>query len=50
LVCAAPIRRFLLGKCLFENFETWKEQVVGHGVHESLHAQIKTWEEEYPSA
>jgi hemerythrin-like domain-containing protein len=35
---------------LFENFETWEEQVVGHGVHEALHAQIETWGKEYLKA
>lgn len=32
---------------LFEKFEAWEEQVVGHGVHEALHAQIGDWEKEY---
>ena len=35
---------------LFEKFEAWEEEVVGHGVHESLHAQIDNWEKEYLSA
>lgn len=32
---------------LFEKFEAWEEQVVGHGVHEALHAQIDTWGKVY---
>ncbi len=32
---------------LFERFEIHEENVVGHGVHEELHAKIHTWEEEY---
>lgn len=35
---------------LFEKFEEWEEKVVGHGVHEALHAQIKTWEKQYLTA
>jgi len=35
---------------LFEKFEAWEEQVVGHGVHEALHAQIETWGKEYLGA
>lgn len=29
---------------LFEKFEQFEEEVVGHGVHEKLHAMINTWE------
>lgn len=32
---------------LFESFEAWEEQVIGHGVHEALHAQIGDWEKIY---
>lgn len=32
---------------MFERFEAWEEQVVGHGVHEFLHAQIGEWEKAY---
>lgn len=32
---------------LFEKFENHEESVVGHGVHEELHARINKWEEEY---
>ncbi len=35
---------------LFEKFEEWEEQVIGHGVHEALHAQIETWGKEYLKA
>jgi hemerythrin-like domain-containing protein len=35
---------------LFEEFETWEEKVVGHGVHATLHAQIGDWEKEFLSA
>ena len=35
---------------LFEKFEAWEEEVVGHGVHEALHAQIETWGKEYLGA
>lgn len=30
---------------LFEEFEAHEEKVVGHGVHEELHAMIHRWEE-----
>lgn len=29
---------------LFEEFEAHEENVIGHGVHEQLHAQIHAWE------
>ena len=29
---------------LFEKFEAHEENVIGHGVHEQLHAQIHAWE------
>jgi hemerythrin-like domain-containing protein len=29
---------------LFEKFEAHEENVIGHGVHEQLHAQIHVWE------
>ncbi len=29
---------------LFEQFEAHEETVIGHGVHEQLHAQIHAWE------
>lgn len=29
---------------LFEKFEEHEENVIGHGVHEQLHAQIHAWE------
>lgn len=32
---------------LFEKFEEHEESVVGHGVHEKLHAMIDTWAEEF---
>ena len=28
---------------LFEQFEQYEETVIGHGVHEKLHAMIDTW-------
>lgn len=28
---------------LFEEFEKYEETVIGHGVHEKLHAMIDTW-------
>ena len=30
---------------LYEKFEAHEENVIGHGVHEELHAMIKKWEE-----
>lgn len=32
---------------LYEKFENHEETVVGHGVHEELHAMIHRWEEEF---
>jgi hemerythrin-like domain-containing protein len=32
---------------LFEQFEQYEENVIGHGVHEKLHAMIDTWAETY---
>jgi hemerythrin-like domain-containing protein len=32
---------------LFEKFENHEETVIGHGVHEELHAKIHKWEEEF---
>jgi hemerythrin-like domain-containing protein len=32
---------------LFEKFEEHEESVIGHGVHEELHAMIHQWEEEF---
>lgn len=32
---------------LFAKFENHEETVIGHRVHEELHAKIHTWEEEY---
>lgn len=34
---------------LFEKFEAHEENVIGHGVHEQLHAQIHAWETLYQS-
>ena len=34
---------------LFEQFEAHEENVIGHGVHEQLHAQIHAWEILYHS-
>ena len=34
-------------EALFEKFEEHEESVVGHGVHEKLHAMIDTWAEEF---
>lgn len=31
---------------MFENFEKHEEVVIGHGVHERLHAEIDRWQEE----
>ncbi|MGV8907007.1 MAG: hemerythrin domain-containing protein [Acetobacterium sp.] len=28
---------------LFEEFEKFEENIIGHGVHEKLHAMINTW-------
>jgi hemerythrin-like domain-containing protein len=32
---------------LFEQFEQYEENVIGHGVHEKLHAMIDTWAETF---
>lgn len=32
---------------LFEQFEQHEENVIGHGVHEKLHAMIDTWAEAF---
>jgi len=32
---------------LFERFENHEETVVGHGVHDALHANIDRWEADY---
>jgi hemerythrin-like domain-containing protein len=32
---------------LFEKFEQHEESVIGHGVHEELHAMIHRWSEEF---
>ena len=32
---------------LFEKFEDHEENVIGHGVHEKLHAMIYEWEDEF---
>jgi hemerythrin-like domain-containing protein len=32
---------------MFEDFELFEETVVGHGVHEELHAMIDTWAEAF---
>ena len=32
---------------LFERFEEHEENVVGHGVHEKLHANIHNWEKQF---
>lgn len=32
---------------LFEKFEQHEENVIGHGVHEELHARIQRWAEEF---
>lgn len=32
---------------LFEKFEQHEENVIGHGVHEELHAMIHQWEVEF---
>jgi hemerythrin-like domain-containing protein len=34
---------------LFAKFEQHEEAVIGHGVHEELHAMIHKWEEEFSS-
>jgi hemerythrin-like domain-containing protein len=32
---------------LFEQFTAFEEQVIGHGIHEQLHARIDTWAEAF---
>lgn len=32
---------------LFEKFEQHEESVIGHGIHEELHAMIHRWSEEF---
>ena len=32
---------------LFDKFEQHEETVIGHGVHDTLHAMISEWEKEY---
>jgi hypothetical protein len=32
---------------MFEKFEQHEESVIGHGVHEELHAMIHKWEGEF---
>jgi len=32
---------------LFERFEQYEERVIGHGVHEKLHAMIHRWAEDF---
>jgi hemerythrin-like domain-containing protein len=32
---------------MFEQFEQYEESVIGHGVHEKLHATIDTWAEAF---
>jgi len=32
---------------LFEQFEQYEETVIGHGIHEKLHAMIDTWAEAF---
>ena len=32
---------------LFEQFEQYEENVIGHGVHEKLHAMIDAWAEAF---
>ncbi len=34
-------------EALFDKFENHEETVIGHGVHEELHAMIHKWEEEF---
>ena len=36
-------------EALFEHFEHHEEAVIGHGVHEELHAKIHAWEVEFLS-
>lgn len=32
---------------LFEKFEEYEESIIGHGVHEELHAMIDRWSKEF---
>ena len=32
-------------KLIFEQFERYEEDIIGHGVHEKLHSMIDTWAE-----
>lgn len=32
---------------LFEKFEKYEEEVIGHGIHEKLHSLIHRWENEF---
>ncbi|OPY84562.1 MAG: Hemerythrin HHE cation binding domain protein [Smithella sp. PtaU1.Bin162] len=32
---------------LFEQFEQFEENIIGHGIHEKLHAMIDTWAEAF---
>lgn len=32
---------------LFEQFEQFEENIIGHGIHEKLHATIDTWAEAF---
>ncbi|MBK5262136.1 MAG: hypothetical protein JJE17_06145 [Peptostreptococcaceae bacterium] len=32
---------------IFEKFEQHEENIIGHGVHEELHAMIHKWAEEF---
>lgn len=32
---------------LFEKFEQFEENIIGHGIHEKLHAMIDTWAEAF---
>jgi hemerythrin-like domain-containing protein len=34
-------------EALYEKFELHEETVIGHGVHEELHAMIHKWEDEF---
>lgn len=35
-------------EALFGEFDEFEENVMGHGVHEQLHAKIKEWEKSFP--
>ena len=32
---------------MFERFEQHEERVIGHGIHEELHAMIHRWSDEF---